>query len=381
LDESLTSLGDEAVKTACMDLHNMHTDACEDIFNHPMEYGIDIIDIEAYLRGRSWDKAIILAINKEDKSAIAYYKRIESRLNFFRIICSRISGICAISPLLSHEEGVRFSKDEYKKLLSEIKTKTGYDKDKYIELMERLSFVVTLMGDDHVITNIKYPHLFEALRLLKKVDLNQKASKTRALSEACFYFDFRVLIPGYVCSFEDALYALDDANKKEVTRLNALLSSLGVTQVCKLNRVDWIYKQKKVAAYDGRKEHFNCNKGGNEKMLIQIFISNSWSFNWPNIRPNFGPEKNTKNREAFESAVERLPNANAMKDFCMKNIRRCRECACLHAPPPRGHPKVMFGKIFYTCNACTIFGVEHLTLDNFNFVADLIKITINLLEA
>jgi hypothetical protein len=379
LEKSLAVLEDKSVIAACADLHNMVMDGYADIFNHPMEYGIDPIDVEAYLRGRSWSKAIILAINKEDNGAIVYFKRIESRINFFRFICNRISSTCTISPLLSHEEGVRFSKDEYKKLLSTVKTKTGYGKDKFIILMERLSFMVTPVGDDHVITNIKYPRLFEALRLLNGVDLKHKESKTRGLGEACRYLDFRVLKPGYVCSFEDALYSLDDANKKEIIRLDALLSSWGVTRVCKLNTVDWMYKQKIIAAYNGRKEHFDCNKAGNENRLITVFISKTWSFHWPNIRPNFGPEKNTEHRIAFEHAVERLPNADAMKDFCIKHFKRCRECGCLFAPPPRGHPKVMFDKIFYSCGGGTSFGVEHLTFEKFNFVADLIKISMELL--
>jgi len=97
------------------------------------------------------------------------------------------------------------------------------------------------------------------------------------------------------------------------------------------------------------------------------------------MRPNFGPEKNKENREAFEHAVNQLLNAEAVKDFCIKQFRRCRECGCLHAPPPRGYPKVMFDKIFYSCGGSTIFGVEHLTPDNFNLVADLTKVAVELL--
>jgi len=379
LEKSLAVLEDETVKAACTDLYNMTMDGYGDIYNYPMEYGIDPIDVEAYLRGRTWSKAIILAINKEDKGAIAFFKRIESRLHFFQFVCHKILSNCSISPLFSHEGGVRVAKDEYKKRLGAIKTKTRYDKDTFIKLMARLSFVIMPVGDDHVITNTKYPRLFEALQMLNAVDLKQKANKTRVLSEACLYLDFRVLMPNYVCSFEDALYSLDDANKTEIIRLDALLLSLGATRRCKLNRVDWLYKKRPIAAFDGRKEHFNCNKAGDENRLIQVYIGKTWSFNWPNIRPNFGPEKNTEHREAFEHAVNQLPNADAVKDFALKHFRRCRECGCLHAPPPRGHPKVMFDKIFYSCGGSTIFGVEHLTKDNFNFVADLIKIGMELL--
>ena len=120
-------------------------------------------------------------------------------------------------------------------------------------------------------------------------------------------------------------------------------------------------------------------KTGYSKDKFTVFIKNSWSFHWPNIRPNFGSEKNTEHRESFEQAVERLPNADAMKDFCIKHFKRCRECGCLHAPPPRGHPKKMFGKVFYSCGSGTSFGVAHLTYDNFNLVADLTKVAIELL--
>jgi len=39
----------------------------------------------------------------------------------------------------------------------------------------------------------------------------------------------------------------------------------------------------------------------------------------------------------------------------------------------------MFNKIFYSCGGSTIFGVAHLTNDNFDFVVDLIKIGMTLL--
>ena len=86
LEKSIAVLEDEAVKAPCADLYNMTMDGYGDIFNHPMEYGIDFIDVEAHLQGRPWSKAIILAINKADKKAIAYFKRIEMRTGSFRFI-------------------------------------------------------------------------------------------------------------------------------------------------------------------------------------------------------------------------------------------------------------------------------------------------------
>ncbi|MCL2500672.1 MAG: hypothetical protein FWE90_10110 [Defluviitaleaceae bacterium] len=370
LDISLSKIDDKAVKAACVDLYNLILNGYEDVYYHPAVYGLDPIDTEGYLSGRTWSKAIILAINKEDKAALEFFKRTESRLYFFRFLCSKISS----ENNVLMDQSVCFSKDGYKKLLSLLKKHHNYDKEKFTQLMERLSFVITPDNDGCVITNTKYPNLFQALKLLKGVDLNQKANKTKALSEACHYLDFRVLAPDYKCTFEETLYSLDDANKEEIIRLDAFLAGFNLKRECKLNRVEWKSKDKTVVRYDGRKEHLDINKAGNANNLVTVCIDKTWSFHWPNIRPNFGPEKNTENREAFESAVNTLPNADGMKTFCIKHFKRCRECGCLYAPPPRGHPKVMFNKIFYSCGGGTSFGVEYLTRDNFDFIIDLIKI-------
>jgi len=135
-----------------------------------------------------------------------------------------------------------------------------------------------------------------------------------------------------------------------------------------------MFKGKKVVSYEGAKIHFDINKSGNANNLITIYIEKTWSFHWPLIPPNFGGEKNTENREAFENAVNELPDNEKLKAFCLKHVKRCRQCGCLYAPPPRGHPKKMFGRIFYTCGGGTHFGVEHLTDNNFNFIADLVRI-------
>ncbi|MCL2603230.1 MAG: hypothetical protein FWD90_01980 [Defluviitaleaceae bacterium] len=370
LEKSFPAIVDDEVRATCTDLHNLVMDGYEDIYYNPAVYGVDPMDAEVYLGGRPWSKAIILAINKEDQGALDYFKRTESRLHFFRFICNKIMS----ENTVMHSQGAYFSKDSYKKLLSLARKHHGYDKERFVRLMERLSFVITPDGDNFVVTNTKYPQMFKALKRLHKVDMKQAANKTRALSAACEYLDFRVLMPNYACSFEDALYSLDDANTKELIRLDAFLAALNIKRECKLNNVNWIFMKKKIVSFSGRKEHYDINKSGNENNLITIYIDKSWSFHWPNIRPNFGPEKNTENREAFESAVEGLPNADGMKAFCIKHFKRCRECGCLFAPPPRGHPKVMFDKIFYSCGGGTSFGVEHLTRDNFDFVTGLIKI-------
>jgi len=374
LEKSLSAIDDEAHKSACTDLYNLTMDGYEDIYSNPVIYGLNPTDAEAHLSGRVWSKAIILAINKEDKSSLDFYKRTENRLHFFRLICSKFSSDNIADVISLQFQNIRFSKDGYKKLLSLLKKHHSYNKEKFEQLMQRLSFVITPDGDDFVITNTKYPNLFEALMLLKSVDLRQKANKTHLLSAACNALDFRVLAPDYECTFEDALYSLDDANKNEIIRLDAFLTSLNVKRMCRLNHAEWKFKGKPIVRYDGKKAHFDINKDGNANNLITVLIEKTWSFHWPLIPPNFGGEKNTENRVAFENAVDKLPNAGAMKAFCLKHVKRCRQCGCLYAPPPRGHPKKMFDKIFYTCGGGMHFGVEHLTCDNFDFITGLVKI-------
>ncbi|MCL2719845.1 MAG: hypothetical protein FWD47_00705 [Treponema sp.] len=375
LEKSLSLIKDEAVKIACSDLYNLIIDGYEDIYNNPDIYGLEPADAEDYLSGRVWSKAIILALNKKDQIALDYFKCAEQRLHFFRFICGKFSADNTTDIIYIQDNHVRFSKDGYKKLLSLLKKHHNFDKESFSNLMQRLSFVIILDNDDLVITNTKYPNMFKALKLLKGVDLKQKINKTNTLSTACHFFDFRVLTPDYKCTFEDALYSLDDVNKKELIRLDSFFASLNMKRECKLNHVEWKFKGKKIVKYEGTKVHFDINKSGNANNLITVFINKTWSFNWPLIPPNFGGEKNTENRIIFESAVEKLPNADDIKVFCLKHVKRCRQCGCLYAPPPRGHPKVMFGKIFYTCGGGTNFGVEHLTSDNFNFICDLAKIS------
>jgi len=386
LEKSLSAIKDKSIKTACMDLYNLTIDGYKDIYNNPQFYGLDPKEAESFLSGRVWSKAIILALNKEDQRALDFYKRAESRLHFIRFICHKFSADNTNGGISLHDNHVRFSKEGYKKLLNDLKKYHGYDKEKFAHLLQRLFFVIILDNDDYVITNTKYPNLFKALKLLKSVDINKNAKQKNTLNAACRALDFRVLaaqLPAltsdYKCSFGDALYSLDDANKKEIIRLDELLASLNIKKTWHLNFAEWTFKGKRVARYEGTKVHFDINKSGNANNLITVFIDKTWSFYWPLIPPNFGGEKNTENRVAFESTVDKLPNADAMKAFCWKHLKRCRQCGCLFAPPPRGHPKKMFEKIFYTCGGGTTFGVEHLTPDNFDFIADLIKIRIGLL--
>ena len=374
LEKSLPALTNESIKLACTDLYNFTMAWYEDVYNHPHIYGLNPEENDKRLAGRRWGRVIIAAELKEDADTIEFFRNAKKPLNFVGFLCNNFKS--------GSDTSISFTKSEYKKLLAKAEKSTGYDEGEFVELMERLSFELTAEAenDEYVITNKKYPRMFAALKMLRTVETMQKSAHKNPKSKACQYFDFRVLAQDYECSFEDALFSLDDTSKAYVLRMDELLTSLGVKKKYMLNRVDWKFKGKKIAECRGDKNHLDIGRSPNANNLFTVFIE-SWSYHFPWWPPGIGGgEKKVENKLAFEEAVNNLPNAEEMRRFCTKHTKRCSECGCRHARPPRGHPKTMFGKTFFTCGGGTDIGVEYLTPDNFNLVAALIKIRLDLLK-
>lgn len=324
----------------CADLYNFTLGAYADMYNSPEIYGLDPDEAKNFLQHRRWQQAIILATIKEDKPAMRFFDRAARRVNFVRFLAT-----C-------------------------LETKTPRFQAQDTSILKRLSFEITPAGDGAVLTNTKYPRMFSAIAKLNDVAKNQKTSHKNVYSAACQFLDFRVLLPDYTCSFEDALYSLDDENKRYIIRLDDFLSSMGIKKVCRLNTVEWV-KGKTIVTYNGMKRHFDITKQSRVNDLITVAFG-SWGNRWEG-------EHNQENRLKFEQIINSKPNANELQAFCKKSIKRCTECGCRQwGPPPHGTPKILFDKTVRTCSGSTHFGVENLNQENFDIIADLIKARIEM---
>ena len=372
LEKSLSKIENETTKAACTDLYNCVLDGYEDISANPDVYGINLIDVELLLQGKQWGKAMILADLKEDKDKLKQFNKIGSHIGFTRSFLERLKNDNYIT---LYDKSAAISIDGYKKFFKQhYRSVYGFNEEKFLELIKRLSFEITLIGDRYELVNTKYPGIFKALRMMRDVARKEKSSYKNPIIKGYDFLDFRILSDNYECSLEDALYSLDEENKKEIIRLDEFLTSLGTRRKCRLNSVEWIYKSKRIVIYDGTKRHLDASYGGNAKDLIVVHFQETWRHGWG------APEYNPEHREMFEQIVNSLPNAYDIKRFCLVNLIKCSMCGCRqHGAPPYGHPKYLFGKTLYTCGGSARFGATHLQNGNFDIIVDLIKINIQLM--
>ena len=83
----------------------------------------------------------------------------------------------------------------------------------------------------------------------------------------------------------------------------------------------------------------------------------------------------------FTEMAGKLPNAEQVKTFCIKNLKRCAECACRKwGPPPHGRPIQLLGREFRTCCGYADFGVENLTAESFDMMVELSKLWYEMAE-
>jgi len=373
LNKSLEGIKDEKTKTACTDFYNCTVDGYADMYANPEIYGLHQDEAEQLLQGKNWGKAMVLADIKDDKAKMKKFTLMGKRIDFIKHLYEMLKKDCAVSGKVA-----KISTDSYKKIMKFFKQHCGYNEEKFLELIKRLSFEITSDNDGYELANSKYPRMFEAVIMMhetckKRAKDHKGPNHSSPFVAAERFLDFRVLNDEYKCTLEDAIYSIDDANKKEVLRLNEILLSLGFEQKCRLNSIEWTYNGKAAVSFSGMKPHLDVGKEGNLKHLIRIHFER-----WNNYGEGGAPfgdgGVDIQNKEIMEQVFDAIPNADELKQFCILNLIRCRECGCKSwGPPPHGQCKIFFGKRVRTCGGHTNIGIEHLSKDNFDIIVDLAK--------
>ena len=371
LNKSLEHIKDEKTKADCTDYYNCVMDGYADMYANPDVYGLHQDEAEDLLQGKNWGKAMVVADIDDDKAALKPFIKMGKRIEFIRRVCGMIKRDCHVFAYSAN-----ISNESYNKNVKFFKNHCDYKEDKFLELMGRLHFEFIPVGSGYELTNYKYPGMFEAAVKMHEacIKRDQKISYHKnPYRQAEDLLDFRLLGDNYECTLEDALYSIDDANKQEVQRLSETLLSLGFQEKCRLNGVDWTYRNKEAITFNGTKPHLNIDKEGNRKHLIRVHFER-WN--------NYGDGgMHLQNKRIMEEVFDTLPNADELKRFCIINLIRCRECGCKSwGPPPHGQCKILFGKLFRTCGGRTLIGIEHLNKDNFDVIIDLAKARIETID-
>ncbi|MCL2373099.1 MAG: hypothetical protein FWC78_06820 [Defluviitaleaceae bacterium] len=373
LNKSLEGIKDEKTKAACADYYNCTVNGYADMYANLEIYGLHQDEAEQLLQGKNWGKAMVAADIKDDKAKMKQFTLIGKRIDFIKHIHEMIKKYCAVSGKVA-----KISTDNYNKIVKFFKSHCGYNEEKFLELTKRLSFEITPVNNGYELTNSKYPGMLEAMIIMhetcKNLTKNHKGpNHSSPFLMAERFLDFRVLGDEYECTLEDALYSIDDANKKEVLRLSEILLSLGFEQKCRLNSVDWTYDGKGAVSFNGMKPYMDVGKEGNLKHLIRVHFDR-WNNFGKGGEPFGDGGVDIQNKAIMEQVFDAKPNADELKRFCILNLIKCRECGCKNwGPPPHGQCKVLFGKRFRTCGGHTNIGIEHLNKDNFDIIVDLAK--------
>ena len=358
LNKSLPLIQDENVKEACIDLHNCVLDVYAEMYSNSEQYGLDTKEAESLLSGKSWSRAVLTARVKKDKTKQKALERIRSRIDLFHFLYIRL---IYENDILITDENAIMPKENYKRNIKTYKANCGFDETQVLEIIKRFGFEFDFRSDNFILVNKKHPNLFKAVLMLRNIIKVQKNKSKNSIAVACNYLDFRVLSEQkYDCTFEDALYSLDDENKKELFRLQKFILSLKLKQICRLNSVEWFHKGKMLAKYYGARHYLDVNQFGDANDLFTISYS-KWLYNCQNH---------------FEQKVKERHNADQIEMFCLKNIKRCRVCGhsgCINSNSP-GVPISLFGKTVHTCCGNANFGVESITEENYNILQELIQI-------
>jgi len=373
LSHSLEGVKDEIIKATCTDYYNCTVDGYADMYANPDVYGLHQDEAEKLLQGKNWGKAIVLADMNDEKAKMKQFTIMAKRVDFIRHLNEVIKKDCTVSGKVAF-----ISADSYMKIVKFFKSHCGYKEEKFLELLKRLSFEITLVNNGYEFVNPKYPGIFEAMIMMrdtckKRAKDHKGPNHSSPYVAAERFLDFRVLNDEYECTLEDALYSIDDANKKEIMRLSVTLLPLGFEEKCRLNSVEWTYNGKAAVSFGGMKPHLDIGKEGSPRHLINIHFDR-WN--------NYGDGGvDIQNKKIIEQVFDAMPNADQLKRFCILNLKRCRECGCKNwGPPPHGQCKILFGKRFRTCGGNTNIGIEHLNEDNFDIIVDLAKAKIETLN-
>ena len=295
-ERAMERIADETLRESCVDLYHYVTDAYDDIFRHPQEYGID---------------------PDAGPENFAEEKRLSEKINFhLNILCNplrRSYGSFLDFAVDRQSECLILRASDYDKLMKNVRNKT-YNAIKIFEdkgVFEKLASTLSRRGlcmersdQEVVIRNTKYPQMFLAADLLFQEDVRYH-TKTKRSPQYFNLLDFGVLCPDrYEWDLEDVVGGMYDDQKANVYRLVDFLSE---KVKLKASYTVW-YDMTAVFTYK-------------RKDILRIRWSNGIEISLPVIPPD------SEQFAVFEKEIEKLENSREIKEYYRIHIKRCRYCS------------------------------------------------------
>ena len=342
---SLSGIHDER-RGAFLDLYHYMTALYMDMYEQPGAYHIDVEGLQAAAGRQTWGQTRSSAKYNKQKERAAKLEELE-RTNLPRMLC-------ALMDYLKLENGV-FCMDrlDYEKsIIKRIENKCRYKlgEDAFLTMLRRCGLCAD-RGDDVILfSNEKYPKMFEALmEWQSRIAPDKKWGKKYDFKFAFDYLDYRIFLPGFKITLENSRWYMSGEVSHYLTEIENTLSELGLK--LKSERCTQLY-------CDYKDEHL---------VWFGMYI-------YPFFRVNmFRP--GSPEAAVFEEEVNKLPNAEEIRAFCIKNLHRCRKCGCHKVHPLLlGIRTEFFGKPVRLCGAWYGFTTSDFDEKSLEIMKTLIKL-------
>lgn len=347
LERTTAWIDDELLLESCRQLYHYVMDAYDDILENPQEYGIMPEE------WGNWGEKINFHIN--------------ILINPLRRSYGSFLDIAAIR----QNEYLIMNTQDYDKLLKDVKNKK-YNKikiftedgifEKLFNTLSQRGIIIEHNETETIIRNNKYPQMFLAADLLFQADLKYY-NRTKRSPQFFSLMDFREIYEDKrKWDVEDIICGLSDDQKGYVYKfIDYISQKVRLRKSCEI----WYY----------RTAEFTYKK----KMLFIIRWGKSYAFDIGIPFPDPGSDEYRR----FESEINKLSISEEIKDFCIKNLKRCRFCGP-YCMKQNAHKKdwLFFGRsldqLVRSCEPYIM--VDNFNETNYNYFKTLIDIYVNCLS-
>ena len=325
-DISLENMESEH-KEACIDLYRYKTDMFADMYQNPEQYAIDTESIQNAMNGRPWHKAHLSARWNKKKDVLSKLDEVE-RTNLPNIVCGQL-----LAYLTCNGNEYSMSEADFSKFfVTQSLKKCSYNigESEFLAILSRCGLSTTHKNDRFYFSNHKYPLMFAAIeRWQKLLEPYRKGSEKYKYDSAFLHLDYRFFSPDHKLTFENSKWYMNDEVIAYLDNINDILSRQGKG----FSKLD---KTLRIAIGSRLK--------GNGFMEFEHFRT------YPTFRAKLFHSDSAEYR-SFEERISQLPNADEVKDFCLKWIRRCNRCPCRPKLPASvfGNPRVILGRPMRLC--------------------------------
>ncbi|MCL2434021.1 MAG: hypothetical protein FWD16_05830, partial [Clostridia bacterium] len=314
-------------KATCLDLYRYKADMYSDMYQNPSLYCIDVEGIQQAMQGKTWHQAHMSARWNKQKDRLNKLDEIE-QTNLPDMVCQRL-----VTYMICEENQYYLDKANYDKyFLKQTFNKCGYklNESEFLSMLSRCGLILTKTDNRVYFTNHKYQLMLQAIEAWQQLLAPyRKGSKKYTYDSAFSHLDYRFFSPGHKLTFENSKWYMDDEVIAFLSDINNIISrqGKGFTKLDNTTRIAIGFRIKGSG-------HVEFEHARTYPVLrLKLFHSDSAEY------------------RAFEERISQLPNADEVRDYCIKWIRRCNRCPCHPVPSASmiGRPRVIFGRKMKLC--------------------------------